>query len=1015
MNISQFAIENKRFSLFVIITLLIVGVYSYFTHPSLEDPRILIREALITTSLPGLAPERVERLITRKIEEKIKEIPEVKEVRSTSEIGLSTVMVVVKDKYFDLAQIWQKLRNKMNDVKTELPKDAIGPFVNDEFGDVYVATLAITSDDDNLEKLRQIAEKVRDELYLLKGVGKIELHGVQKEQIYIEVNNAKIARYKITPLQLLESLQKQNILPQGYPIEAYGRRIIVAPTGSFKSVQEIKNLVVKVPQVKGVVSLGDVVNIQRGYIDPQDKPVYYNGIPTVALAVALSEGESTVTFGSRLKAKIREITSRLPPNYQIHFATFQPKLVEESVWSLTVNFYQALFIVALVIIFLLGWREGIIVGSLIPLTVLVTLLIMRGMGVELQRVSIASLVIALGLLVDNGIVVAEDIRSRFDYSGQSRLQCIIATYKELALPLFVSTLTTILAFVPILLSTHIAGEYTRSLSQVIAIALLASWFLAFFAIPLFCYLLFKKTAKASQKPIEKETPWTRFYQKNLYVALRYQFLCLLFVVIAMIAAGILFYFIPKQFFPESLRQQFVINIDLPIETTSRKTSQLTQEISKYLNNKEINPEITQDLAFVGYGGVRFYVPLTPFYPASNRAFIVVDLTEKADVDQMMLRVENYLRQHFPEVRARLSKLWLGSVETGLVRVRLMGPSAAVLTAYGEKITNYMRDIPGMRYVYDDWEKPSLKVMIKVDQARAREAGITSEDISRSLAAYYQGIQVSGLYQTDQIVPIVVRLEKSERFNLDRLYTASLYSTETNKNVPLIQIASIVPTYEYSHIQRYQLQRAITISAKNVEFGADYAVQKLLPFMRQLNLPQGYTWKFDGEVEASNEAQHSLFLYLPLCVLVIFALLLWQFNSYRKTIVILFCIPLAFIGAVVGLEVTGATFSFMAILGVLSLAGIIVNNGIVLIDRIRTEIEEGQSHYQAVINASVRRFNPILVTTLTTILGLIPLHFFGGPLWFPLTSVIIFGLAIGTIITLIVIPVFYSVLFRVRPK
>ena len=1013
MSITKFSIDQSRLTALLIISIIIIGVFTFLGMPSQEDPTITIRNAKITAHYPGMAARRVEDLITRKIEEKIREIPEIERITSVAKSGSTIITVTVYERYFDLDSIWRKLREKMQDLQPDLPSGTKGPFVNDDFGVVSIATLAITGEGFSLAEIRQTARRMRDRLYAVKGIKRIEVHGIQNERIFLETTNARLAQYGLTPASLVNALQTQNIILPGGKVSTRGQDILIEPSGNFSSVKDIGQVVIAIPSSQSVAYLRDILTIRRTYIDPPEKKVYFNGQPAVVLGVSMIAGENIIKFGKRLRVKLKALENNLPVGYVVHFATFQPDLVRASIDDFSGNLYQALVIVLVVVIVFLGLRTGLIVGMIVPLTMLMSVIIMRQLDIELHRVSIASLVISLGLLVDNGIVVAEDIRRRIEH-GDDRKEAAIAAGRELATPLLTSSLTTILAFLPLMLADNAAGEFTRSLSLVIMITLLSSWFLAMFATPMLC-ATFIKVRQPAEGTAGSDPYASGFYQRyrvGLEFLLRHRAPFLAVMVFGLIGAGVLFRFVPQQFFPPSDRAQVIVFLDLQAGASARQTDANVKRIANWLDDKKRNPEITSNVAYVGYGGPRFFLSLSPTDPDPHRAFLLVNVKQGADIGEVLYRTRKYILENHPEVRPEVKKMWMGPSEIGIVQYRISGPGAKTLRRMADDLKATIHAIPGITDLKDDWENHVLKVIVQVDQARARRAGITSQEIAESLNNYFSGSVVTDFREGDTIIPVVIRAAQGERFNLDRMRTINIYSQSREKGIPLLQVASFAPKWELSQIRRRDLERTITITTKHGTMKAEALVARLKGAVAALDPPAGYRIELGGEVENSSKAQKALFANLPICLALIFVLMVWQFNSFRRPAIIGLTIPLSLIGAAIGLIVTNATFGFIGMLGLLSLAGIIINNAIVLIDRMEIERASGVAAYDAVVGACLRRLRPILMTTLTTIFGLMPLILFGGDLWFAMAVAISFGLGVGTVLTLAVVPVLYTYFFRV---
>lgn len=1014
MSLTEFALKNARVTMLVTMLLSIAGLLLYLNFPSREDPEVTVREAVVVAYFPGMSPDRIENLITRKIEKAVRRIPEVKRITNSSKTGMSITHVVVYDKYFDLEPIWQNLRNKMNEVRAELPKGTVGPLVNADFGDVFVATIALTGSGFAPAELHQTAKHMRDTLYTVPGIKRVELHGVQPERIYLETTNARLARYGLTPDTLMQTLANQNIISPGGKIDADGKSFIVEPSGNFRTVKDIENTVVSIPGSTGVAYLRDVLTVRRAYLDPPEVAALYNGKPAVVLAVSMEKGRNVLSFGPALKKKVEAIQQSLPYGYLLDFATYQATYVEESVQGVALNVYETIGIVLATVIIFLGVRTGLIVGSIVPLTMLITLVFMRLLGIELERVSLATLIIALGLLVDNGVVIAEDIQRRLGL-GEERFAAALATGRQLALPLLSSSFTTILAFMPLMMADNSAGEYMRSMSLVILITLLSSWVLAMCVAPLLCARFLpepKKTPEEIKAGFDR--PMFRVYKAVLRGVLRIRWIFVAGVAAALVGGIVVLGTVPQQFFPESQRNQFLVDVDLPAGYGTQATLKTISGLTQWLGDAGINPDVTATVAYVGYGGPRIAVPIAPRDANPNVGFIMVTAKSTEHVAPTMARLRRHAAANHPEAQLRIKRFFLGNSETGLMQVRVSGPDADLLQRYGADMMAALRAIDGTIDIHNDWENRIAKLRVVVDQARARHAGVTSREIAETLNTFFSGAAVTNFRDGDRIIPLVLRAAAVERLNLDRLRNIDVYSASRGTSVPLAQVADFDIATEPSRIERRNLARTITISAKHEWMTAEALQNELMPAIEKLagGFPPDFTWEFGGETADAAEANAALFQYVPHALAAMIILLVWQFNSFAKPAIIFITIPISFIGAAVGLKLSGLAMGFMATLGFLSLAGIIINNAIVLLDEIQSQIDEGATPYDAAIGASVARFAPVMLTTLTTILGLLTLLIPPDPLFAAMAVVIACGLAIGTLLTLITIPVLYTIFYRV---
>ncbi len=1012
MNITERAIERSHFAAVLVVAVVAIGVGLFVGYPSQEDPEFTIREAVVTASFPGMAPERVEDLITRKIEEEVRKLPEVEHITSSSRTGQSIVHVSLHDRYFDLQPIWQDLRNNMEDVRSELPEGTLGPFVNDDFGRVAVASLAITGEGFSLAEMEDVAEGLRDSLYAVEGISEVSLHGVQGERIFLEVHPARLAELGINPSEILQVLATQNVVIPGGSLEVDGQDIVFEPSGSFETIADVENLVIGIPGRDSVAYLRDVLTVRRGVVDPPTRPVFYDGRPSVVVEVSMVTGENIVEFGERLERAVRRYESRLPIGYEIHLATFQPTLVDVSISDFLNNLYQTIGIVLLVVVLFLGLRTGLIVGMIVPLTILAALPFMSFLEIPLHTVSIAALIIALGLLVDNGVVMAEEVRTRMQ-SGVERKRAAIEAGRELALPLLSSSLTTILAFMPLMLADNEAGEYTRSLSQVIAITLIASWLLALYVTPLLC-TWFVRVGEPVSDEERHATRFYRGYRRVLGAVLRRRVVFLAGLIVLFVSSVFAFSWVPRQFFPPSQRDQYLVYFDLAAGTNTRRTESELLRLAGWLADETENPDVIDHIAYVGYGGPRFVLNLSPPDAASHRAFVLVNTRPGIDLEAQIRRTREHLLAGYPEVRAQVKKLALGPSDPGTVEVRLVGPDRDRLFEDGRRVEGIFRQAEGVVDIRSDWENRTRKVRVEIDQATARRIGISSEEIGRTLTAMFDGTAVTEYREGDEIIPVVVRSDLEGRRRLDQLATMSVYSSATGRSVPLLQLATFDLFWQFGSIERRDLERTLTVSARSTRLTAEELARAIQPGLDALDLPFGFRAEVAGELEDAAEAQEALMSSVPICAALIVVLLVWQFNSVRRPLIIFLTIPLALIGSVAGMLVTRAEFGFMAMLGLLSLAGIIINNAIVLIDRIDLEVAAGRTPSEAVVSASLQRLRPILMTTLTTILGLLPLILFGGPLWFAMAIVIASGLGMGTVLTLGVVPVLYSIFMGVPP-
>lgn len=1020
MNLTGFALRNQPLVLMVVIALAAYSFSVLGNFPSQEDPPITVREAVVVTFMPGMEAEDVELLVTRTIEKALARIPERDYIYSWSRNGKSEVRIKVLDRYdqTDLDIIWQDVRNKVIDATPDLPDGVIGPFVNDDFGDVTVVSAALTGEGFSIAQIHHVAKRVQDQVYLVDGVKRVELYGVQDETIWIEFSTAQLAQLGFSVASIRDVLVSENIVLPGGSIDTGRREIIVTPRGDFRTVEDIEEVPIEIPGTGEVIALRDIASVRRGYVDPPEAPFYYNGEQAVLVGVSMAEGRNVLDVGPRVVETLEALENVLPIGFQLQIGNYQPTHVERAVAAVRSNLFQTIAIVLVVIVSFLGLRTGLIVGLHVPLTMIVTLVVMYYLDIAMHRISLATLIISLGLLVDNGIVVAEEIGKRL-FEGEERVDAATHTGQTLAMPLLVSSITTILMFMPLALAPHAAGEYLRSMSQVILISLVVSWLLAMTVTPILCVRFLKPPDVTPEEvAAQYEKPMYRGYKAVLEFVL-HQRTVFLVATVGVLAFGVwLFGFVPTQFMPQSDRPQILVDVKLPNGYGIRETDRRIRELTSWLEDEAANPEIDQTLTYVGSGGVRFFVTIAPEPSAANMGFVLVTVSSLDEVGPVMQRIRSHALESYPALDLQVKRMFLGSVETGLVEARistlgLPGQREALFDA-GEAATAAFADIPSTVNVYNDFENRIIKANINVDPNRARRAGVTNEEIALSLQSILQGGFATSLREGDEEIPIRSRALAAERLSADRLFTTNIFSTSTESAVPLVQIATVEPAAGFGVIARRDHAPTLTVRGSNMALTAgelEAAVGERIDDI-VAGLGRGFSWEWGGESESSTDAQAALFAFVPLALFGVLICLVGQFNSMLKPVVVLLTVPVAFTGVAIGLKVGNGYNSFMALLGMLSLVGIVVNNAIVMLEQIEIELRAGREQYDAIVQACLARMRPILMTALTTILGMMPIIISRDPLFYDLAIVIAFGLAFATVVTLGLAPVLYAAILRV---
>lgn len=1025
MNLSILALRFQFGVLLIVGLIMAYGVFSYFNLPAREDPEILVREAVVVTTYPGLDAARVEMLVTKPLEEALTTLPELKEIRSTSMDGVSIIHPVLDDQFTDLDQIFDQMREKITDASAGLPAGTNAPLINDDFGDVAIITLALWGEDYPEKELYDYAQHLRDQLLAIPGTKKVEIIGAQPEQIFIEYRDAVASQIGISPAQFVGAIQNQNIIQPGGQIDTGDTAFILSPTGDYRSLEEIEATLLNVPGADGLVRLGDIATVRAGYIDPPRNKAFFNGRETVVLTLAMRSDQSVLNYSRRASQTIDALRETLPVGLNFDIITYQADQVANAVYGVSINMLQTLAIVLIVVMIFLGIRTGLVVGSIIPAVILATLGVMGVFGMQLERMSLATLIISLGLLVDNGIVISEDFKRRLSEHGDRDL-ALRQSSSELALPLLASSFTTIAVFLPLLIAETASTEYTRSISQVILISLSISWVFAMTVTTTLCYHFVRLPSETRRDGSPRRRTVSehifaggeRAYGAVLSVLIRMRWLYLALMIAALVASGALMGTINQKFLPESDRAQILVYVDLPAGVTERTTQARLEQMMEIIGDDARYPDVISYAAYVGFGGPRFVLSLAPVDPAPNKGFIVINMTSLDTTIANVPRLRDDFRTAVPDVNARVSRMFLGQSDPNVIEIQIKGPDADYLYEKSKELERILLDVPGTIDVWSDWYNPIDRLEVKVDQQAARIAGVTSSDVARLLGQFASGTPVSQFRDGDEVIPIVIRSAGNERSSIDRLRTSSVYSTTTGEAIPLSQVATVERSTGYSFIQREDLTRTITIQGRNPGLTPQDMVPILAPQLEAFNktLAKGHYTEFDGLLNEINATNAALGATMPLVLSIFLVTLVLQFNGFKRPTILMLTLPFVIIGAAVGLYVMQATFGFMVILGLFALVGILINNSIVLVDRIDTELrEEGVDPASAVISACKRRLWPILMSTVTTVIGLLPLIIAKDILFFGMASALAFGLGLGTLlISLGLTPVLYCLFFGIKP-
>lgn len=1020
MDLTATAIAKNRITLTVVFLVLIAGIFAYQQLPKAQDPGFIIRTVVITTRFPGASPERVELLVTDKIEKKIQEMPEIDSITSESRTGISVIFANFKESYKVMRPIFDDLRRKVDAVTPDLPQGSQTPEVNDEFGDVFGSVYTLKGEGFSYAELKTIADELRDDLLKEPDIAKVSIHGAQEEVIFVEYSNSRLAELGLSPQRLSASLASVNIVSSGGDIVSGRERITLEPTGNFESIEDLRRTVVELPG--GTVAyLEDFVDIYRGYKDPPQSVSRVNGEPTLAIAISMREGGDILKLGERLEVLMPELIEKYPWGIDYEKVWFQADLVDKVVTAFSSSLGQAVIIVIVVMIAFLGLRTGLVVGSLIPATVIASLFAMQVFDITINQISLTALIIALGLLVDNAIVIVESIIVKRE-AGQSAVAAAIESGQELKTPLLISSLTTAAAFMPIAMAKSAVGEYTSDIFYVVTIALLTSWLLAMTLVPMLTTVALK--IEPTNTPAENafDSRWYGYYRRLLGASLRrrVRFLAVILGLFALAVVGM--GFVRQEFIAPSQDPVFSGKLELPLGTSIESSQASIAEVDAFIRDTyfapaEGEPLVSNWLTFIGEGGPRMQLSLNPPNPNPANTFIIANTYRGEDVEQVMAGIETYVHDHHPDMAAQIKRLENGPPVDYPIIVRVSGDDVDTLYTIADQVIAHLYELPEVSDIKNSWGLQTKKLLVDVDQELARRAGVTSEDVAYSLQAGLTGIDLTQYREDDELIPVTMRTVEADRQDFSKIDGLTVYSQSTDVSVPLKQVANVQLTFEPGIIERRDRDRTMSINVQ-LKQGATAAevARTLVPWLESVadSWPAGHTFEIGGETEESGDANASIAAELPIAAMLILLLLVGQFNSLRRPVIILSTIPLGLIGVTFGLLVANSAFGFFTLLGLISLSGIIINNAIVLLDRIAIEIKDfGRSQPDAIMMACQQRFRPILLTTATTVLGMTPLLWGGSAMFKPMAITIIFGLAFATALTLLVVPVLYAMFFRVK--
>ncbi|MDO6580095.1 efflux RND transporter permease subunit [Photobacterium sp. 2_MG-2023] len=1014
-DIATYFIKNKVISWMLTLIFLIGGTMAFLELGRLEDPEFTIKDAMVVTSYPGATAQQVEEEVTYPIEKAIGQLPYVDEVNSISSRDLSQITVTMKNNYGpdDLPQIWDELRRKVNDLKPSLPPGVGTPKVVDDFGDVYGILLAVTGEGYTYRELNDYVDYLRRELELVDGVGKVQVTGTQQEQVFIEISMQRLSNLGISPQTIYGTLQQQNLVTSAGAIRVGDEYIRVQTTGEFQNVDALGDLIIKDSGSQGLIYLRDVATIERGFKEVPDNLVSYNGKQALNLGISFVSGINVVEGGKRVMSRLAELKVQQPVGIDIGVVYSQPTEVDKSVSGFVVSLGQAVVIVIVVLLFFMGLRSGLLIGLILLLTVLATFVFMKWMAIDLQRISLGALVIALGMLVDNAIVVVEGILIGLQ-KGRTRLQAASDIVTQTKWPLLGATVIAVMAFAPIGLSQDSTGEYTRTLFTVLLISLMLSWFTAISLTPFFADLFFK-SQKVAESDEENDDPYKGkffvLYRQFLELCMRRAWLTVISLVVMLGVSLYGFTLIKQSFFPASTSPMFMVDIWLPEGTDIRATNDALKQLQQQI---EQDDSIDYVSTSAGKGSQRFMLTYSPEKSYAAYGELIIRVKQFDDVLPAMSQVQAIIGKGFPNVEYKLKQIMLGPSSGAKIEARLIGPDPTVLRGLAKEVTDIMRADAGTANIRHDWRERTKVLEPVFNESQARRYGITKKDVDDLLQMAFSGLSVGIYREGTTLMPIVARLPEQERVDISTIEGMKIWSPAVQGYVPLQQVVSVVNLrWEDPLIARKDRKRVLTVMADPDPLGDETAatVQKRIqPAIDSLDLPPGYALEWGGEYESSGDAKASLFSSMPMGYLMMFLITIFLFNKVKEALIVWATVPLAVIGVASGLLLLNTPFGFMALLGFLSLSGMLVKNGIVLLDQIEIEISSGKDKYQAVVDAAVSRVRPVCMAAITTILGMIPL--LPDVFFKPMAVTIMFGLGFATILTLIVVPVLYRLFHSV---
>jgi multidrug efflux pump len=1028
-NLSKWALEHPALTRYLMVVLMLLGIAAYFQLGQDEDPPFTFRAMVVRTNWPGATAQQVAEQVTDKIERALQEVPYADKIRSYSKPGESQIIFQIKDssRPSEVANVWYTVRKKIGDMRYTLPPGIQGPFFNDDFGDVYGVIYALESDGFSYAELKQFADDVRQQLLRVQDVAKVELFGVQEEKLYVEISHKRLAQLGLDMSQVLQQLGQQNAIESAGAVQTPLDVVQVRVAGQFEAVEQLRSMPIRGAS-GNQLRLGDIAQVKRGYVDPPQVKVRHDGKEVIALGVSMAKGGDIIRLGESLKSTFNRIEDGLPAGIRLVKLQDQPHAVSNSVNEFVRTLLEAVAIVLAVSFLALGlhkradaatvplwkrWyvdmRPGLVVAITIPLVLAVTFLAMQYWGIGLHKISLGSLIIALGLLVDDAIIAVEMMVRKLE-EGYDKVRAATFAYEITAMPMLTGTLITAAGFLPIGMARSTVGEYTFAIFAVTVVSLVLSWLVSVYFVPYLGTLLLKPKPVSATHHEHFDTPFYRHFRSAVDWCVEHRWITIAATVLIFALGIVGMGRVQQQFFPDSSRPEIMVDIWFPEGTSFAANEEVTRRVEQRLRRE---PGVTAVSTWVGSGVPRFYLPLDQVFPQTNVSQFIVMPQDLKLREELRVKFPALLAQEFPEVRGRVKLLPNGPPVPYPVQFRVVGPDPAQLRARADEVKAVMRASPNTRGVNDNWNESVKVLRLEVDQSKARALGVTSQSIAQAAKTILSGTAVGQFREGDKLIDIVLRQPLDERNAITDLADGYL-PTASGKVIPITQIARPVLAWEPGVMWRENRNYAITVQGDIVEgLQGATVTNELLPKLQELEKkwPLGYAIQVAGAVEESSKGQGSIAAGVPIMLFIIFTLLMLQLHSFSRSMLVFITGPLGIAGVAGALLLLDRPFGFVALLGVIALMGMIQRNSVILIDQIEQDRARGVPTWNAIVESAVRRLRPIVLTAAAAVLAMIPLS--RSVFWGPMAVAIMGGLVVATVLTLLALPAMYAAWFRVK--